>query len=330
MSLPGGLRRPALRLAVLATRATLLVSPRPAALILRRLFAAGGAATARGLAGHDPGGVDVRRDERYGVGEDAVVDLYRPEGVGAGLPLVVWIHGGGWLGGSKEELAGFFELIAARGYAVAAPRYSLAPEHPYPTALRQVMEAVAYLSAHAERLGVDSSRMVIGGDSAGAQLAAQAAALVTTPGYAEAVDVAAPIPSERLRGVVLACGAYDLSQLPRRRGLTRSIAAAVLWAYSGHRSFQRDATFALASVADHLTPEFPPALITVGNADPLRAHSLLLAERLRDLGVDVDSLFFPDDHRPPLGHEYQFDLDTDAGQAFLERLTTFLAQRLAT
>jgi acetyl esterase/lipase len=321
-------RRLALRLGLLAIRATLLVSPRPAAALLRRLFAYGGAATARGLARHDPGGVDVRRDERYGAGADSVLDVYRPAGREEALPLVVWIHGGGWLAGSKEELAGFFRLIAARGHAVAAPRYSLAPKHPYPTALRQVMEALAYLSAHAERLGVDPGLIVIAGDSAGAQLAAQTAALVTTPGYAEAVGVPATIAPEQLRGVALACGAYDLSLLTEGSGLGQSMATAILWSYSGHRGFQRDESFAMASVADHLSSGFPPALVTVGNADPLRAHSIVLGRRLRELGVPVDALFFPDDHQPPLGHEYQFDLDTEAGRRFLERLTAFLARRL--
>jgi acetyl esterase len=319
----------ALRLGLLTIRATLLVSPRPAVVLLRRLFAYGGAATARGLARHDPGGVAVRRDERYGAGADGVLDVYRPQGRGEALPLVLWIHGGGWLAGSKEELAGFFRLIAARGYAVAAPRYSLAPKYPYPTALRQVMEALAHLTAHAGPLGVDPGRIVIAGDSAGAQLAAQTAALVTTPGYAEAVGVPVEIAPEQLRGVALACGAYDLSLLTEGSGLGQSMATAMLWAYSGHRGFRRDESFALASVADHLSSGFPPALVTAGNADPLRAHSVVLAERLRDLGVRVDALFFPDDQQPPLGHEYQFDLDTEAGRCFLERLAAFLAQRLA-
>jgi acetyl esterase/lipase len=56
----------------------------------------------------------------------------------------------------------------------------------------------------------------------------------------------------------------------------------------------------LASVADHLSSGFPPALVTAGNADLLRAHSVVLAERLRDLGVRVDALFFPDDQQPRL------------------------------
>jgi acetyl esterase/lipase len=74
---------------------------------------------------------------------------------------------------------------------------------------------------------------------------------------------------------------------------------------------------------------FPPALITVGNADPLRPHSELLAEKLRAQQTEVETLVFPSDYQPPLGHEYQFDLDTDAGQLFLQRLLAFLRQRLA-
>lgn len=322
-------RRLGLRLGVLALRATLLVSPRPAALLLRRLFASGGAATARGLARHDPGGVDVSRDVPYGPGSDCVLDLYRPRGADGALPIVVWVHGGGWLGGAKEELSGFFALIAAHGYAVAAPRYSLAPEHPYPAALGQIVRALSHLTAHAGPLGVDPSRIVIGGDSAGAQLAAQTAAVVTTPGYAEAVAVAPAIAPRALRGAVLACGAYDLALLRQGSTLARSAATAILWTYSGHRAFERDARFALASVADHLSPAFPPALVTVGNADPLRGHSTVLAERLREYGVEVDALFFSDDHEPALGHEYQFDLDSEAGQQFLQRLIAFLGRRLA-
>ena len=102
----------------------------------------------------------------------------------------------------------------------------------------------------------------------------------------------------------------------------------MLWAYSGKRHFLDDPAFATWSVTDCVTSAFPPTLVSVGNADPLRSHSALLAERLRAHAVETETLFFPDDHEPPLGHEYQFDLDTEAGQLFLDRLRTFLGQRL--
>jgi acetyl esterase/lipase len=100
---------------------------------------------------------------------------------------------------------------------------------------------------------------------------------------------------------------------------------AVLWAYSGARDPEADPIFRTASVVAHLSAAFPPSLITVGDADPLRVHSELLVERLRAAGApEPDTLFFPEGHQPPLGHEYQFDLDTDAGQRFLERMRLFL------
>ena len=103
----------------------------------------------------------------------------------------------------------------------------------------------------------------------------------------------------------------------------------VLQAYSGTRRFSDDPAFAAWSVTDHVSAAFPPALIIAGNADPLRPHSELLAAKLSAQAAETETLFFPAGRQPPLGHEYQFDLDTDAGQLFLDRLLTFLRQHLA-
>jgi acetyl esterase/lipase len=313
-----------------AVRASLLVSPRPAALLVRKVFASGGAATAAALERHAPADVVALVDERYGDEGDMVLDLYRPASARDPLPLVMWVHGGGFVGGAKDELAGYFKLVAGEGYAVAGPRYSLAPEHRYPTPPRQLMQALDYLQANAERLLIDPNRIVLAGDSAGAHIAAQLGALTTTPGYADAVGVAPAITPGQLRGLVLACGPYDLGLARQASSAAgRRLIEIVLWAYSGKRRFLDDPAFASWSIPCHVTAAFPPTLVSVGNADPLRRHSELLAEKLRDRGVETETLFFPEDHLPPLGHEYQFDLDTDAGQRFLECLLAFLRQQLA-
>jgi hypothetical protein len=85
-----------------------------------------------------------------------------------------------------------------------------------------------------------------------------------------------------------------------------------------------DPVFAAWSVTDNLTSVFPPALITVGNADPLRPHSELFAEKLRANGGEAEMLFYADDHEPPLGHEYQFDLNTDEGRASTSALASIV------
>jgi alpha/beta hydrolase fold len=150
-----------------AVRASLLVSARPAALLVRRLFAAGGAQSKQRLDKHAPPEVVAIVDERYGDEDDMLLDIVRPASVSRPLPLVLWVHGGGWVGGAKDELTGYFKLIAHNGYIVAGPRYSLAPAHHYPTPPRQMMQALSYLQANAERFQIDPDRIAVAGDSAG-------------------------------------------------------------------------------------------------------------------------------------------------------------------
>ena len=78
----------------------------------------------------------------------------------------------------------------------------------------------------------------------------------------------------------------------------------------------------------NVTADFPPMFISVGNDDPLAPHSRLLVETAAKLGVSVDGLFFPDDYKPPLPHEYQFNLDTEAGREALQRTLAFLKGRV--
>ena len=98
----------------------------------------------------------------------------------------------------------------------------------------------------------------------------------------------------------------------------------VLWSYVGTPD-HRDARVKQLSLPQHVTTAYPPAFITVGNADPLAPQSVAFAEALRAKGVAVDVLFFPADHKPPLPHEYQFFLSTEAGRRALDRSLAFVA-----
>ena len=256
LSTGGRARRLTRTAAGAAWQLSLLVSPRPGASVLRRTFAANGAAVDAALASHVPVGVEEVLDEPYGDGPEERLDVYRPTGAEP-LPTVVWIHGGGWIGGSKEELANWCRLIAGQGFAVVPVGYSLAPARRYPTPVRQALAALAHLQANAARLGVDAERIVLAGDSAGAQIAAQVALIATDSGYANAVGLASTLAAGRLRGLVLACGPFDLSHATGGTGAGTRFMTTALWAYSGRRRFADDPDLALASVVDHLTRGVP-------------------------------------------------------------------------
>jgi acetyl esterase/lipase len=245
------------------------------------------------------------------------LDVYHPAQGTSALPTIVWFHGGGFFAGDRAHVANYLKILAARGYTTVAVGYSLAPGSHYPTPLRQGNAALEYLVRHAERLRVDPRRFLLAGDSAGAQLAAQLANIVTSAAYAAKVGIAPSIAPGQLRGVILHCGVYDLDLGPPGHFMRTAA-----WSYSG----RKDAKLAEISVARYVTAEFPPAFISVGNGDALEPHSRALARALVEAGVKVDALFFPEDHEPELPHEYQFNLDTEAGRLALERTLRFLGR----
>ena len=108
------------------------LSPRPAAMVVRRVIAENAGERARRLAALAPTNVVELLDERYGEGRDMLFDLFHPDTRTTPMPVLMWLHGGAWIGGSKDELAGYFKIVAAEGYSVVALRYSLAPEKPLP------------------------------------------------------------------------------------------------------------------------------------------------------------------------------------------------------
>src|SRR5262249_59212176 len=115
-----------------AVGASLLASPRPAALLVRRRFAATGALMAQDLERHAGPGVVALTDERYGEEPDMLLDLYRPADMPGSLPLLVWVHGGAFIGGAEEEGAGYLQLPAARRPRRAPPRPPPPPPPPPP------------------------------------------------------------------------------------------------------------------------------------------------------------------------------------------------------
>jgi acetyl esterase/lipase len=304
--------------AVGAVAAATSLSPRPGAALIRAAFERGGAQRHRALEVGRPDDVGVvTRTYR----DDQQLDVYRPDDTTDALPTVVWTHGGGGLSGRRTDDAGWFARLAREGFTVVALDYRLAPAATYPAALRDVTDALAFVTAHADELGADLGRVVLGGDSAGAQMTAQLAVAATSPAYARRIGLPTVLGRDQLRGVVLACGYYDLDVF---RGAGESLARplrwavrTILWSITGSRDPDPSLLDEMSS-ARHATEAFPAALVLGGNGDPLTdTQSRPLADHLRRLGVDVTTVFYEPDHLPELPHEYQFDLSLpDACDAF--------------
>jgi acetyl esterase/lipase len=303
------------------------LSPRPASVMLRRSMDRHGSARFVATAPFVPAHVVSQLDIPYRVGDrDARLDVHRSTAADGTLPTIVWVHGGAWLSGSKDLIANYLRVVAGGGCTVVGIDYSIAPRATYPTQALQVLDALAYLTEHAEELGVDAQRLVLAGDSAGAQIAAQVAGVVTSPTYAASIDASVRIGPDQLAGTVLFCGVFDMSLARGLRGRPRWFVDSVMRSFTGSADYLDDPRFTGISVADHLTADFPPTLVSCGNADPLMAHSRALVARLDALGVPHETLFFDPDRIPALGHEYQFHLSTDGGKDALATMQRFVAE----
>jgi acetyl esterase len=301
-----------------AAIATYQFTPWPRALLLRHEFDQASEETSRKLAPLVPPGVTAILDQPYDDG--VALDVFHPSGPPQPRLTVVWIHGGGWLSGSKRLIANYARILAAQGFTVVGIDYALAPRATYPTPVRQVNAALAYLVKNAARLQIDPSRIVLAGDSAGAQIALQLATLTVQSSYAQLVGIVPALAKDQLAGLLLYCGIYRMEP----KDVDNHVLTTEFRSYSGTRDFLNDKRFATAWVMDRLSGDFPPAFISVGSEDDLRPQSIALADALEKTGAQVERLIFPTDTKPPLFHEYQFDLGRPEAQQALAKSAGFL------
>ncbi len=108
-------------------------------------------------------------------GKDLLLDLYLPQGLGRKLPVIVFLHGGGWSGGTRTTGPDFKRFFAQNGFAMASIDYRLTPSITFPSNVEDVKTAIRWLRANANTYNLDSQRIGIWGTSAGATLGCVAA-----------------------------------------------------------------------------------------------------------------------------------------------------------
>ncbi len=206
----------------------------------------------------------IQRDIIYA--NDLKLDLYRPmpsEGV---TPLIIWVHGGAWSGGSKKEMP-LTELLG-HGIAIASVDYRLSGTAPFPANVHDIKAAVRYLRANAATWNCDPSRFIIAGSSAGAHLAALVG---VTSGQAELEGTVGEnlTTSSAVQGIVSFYGASDLTQILSQStptGLKMRVPA--LTALLGGPIGEKAELARLASPIFHLDAKDPPLLLFHGDQDP--------------------------------------------------------------
>lgn len=267
--------------------------------------------------------VTVIPDLIYEESSGALLDLYIPATLDKPVPVILWIHGGGYVGGSKDSRRDYAMTLAHNGYLVANMDYGLAPEQLYPGPVFQANAALEYLQEHAGDFGGDMNRVFIGGDSAGAQIASQLSALISNSGLADRMEIMPALDPEKLRGALLFCGLYNMATVSDTGFPNINY---FLNTYTGTDAFASFPHLEELSTVRHITPDFPDTFISVGDGDPLAPQSVELAKTIRSQGVTVETMFFEGTGKN-LQHEFQYALDTLDAQKTLNGTLNFLSAK---
>jgi len=211
--------------------------------------------------------------------------LYRPS---AGtLPLLVYFHGGGWVVGSVAISDPWCRMLANHsGCAILSVDYRLAPEHRYPAAADDAYRVTAWAASHARELGVDATRIAVGGSSAGGNLAAVASLV--------ARERRGPALRAQLLHVPVTDHDFDTGSY-RRYGTGHGLTLAGMHWFWGHYCpdvTRRNEPYASPLRARDLSG-LPPAIVVTAECDPLVDEGRAYADRLRSAKVPVSYIEYP-------------------------------------
>lgn len=222
-----------------------------------------------------PDGVTQCRNISYGShGKWNLLDVYYPDGTTEPLPTIVSIHGGGYVYGTKEIYRRYGMDMARRGFAFVNFNYRLAPKWKFPTPLWDTNSVMEWICQNAARYHLDPRRIILIGDSAGAQLASQYAAIATNAVYAATFHM--DVPEITIRALGLNCGMYN------PHAFIGSGATGVARDYLGRKA---DLTDPRLRIMESIGTGYPPAHITTAHYDSLKSHAQPMCDFLAKKGI---------------------------------------------
>lgn len=242
----------------------------------------------------------------YGTHKMNVLDVYRPQSTKENLPVIVSVHGGGWVYGDKELYSHYCTRLAERGFVVVNFTYRLSPESKFPCHLEDTVKVFAWMLKNGELFGMDLDNVFAVGDSAGGHILALFSAMCTNPDFAANFEFQAPegfVP----KAIALNCAVLDMD-LARNGsgGTTMHLMKEVLPKKGTEEELQ------LINPVLHVTEKFPPCFIMTSNEDFLQEHPESFKKKLESCGVPYVYKFYGDEENK-LGHVFHLDVRNETG-----------------
>ena len=272
---------------------------------VRENFGRGDAERDRGLTAPE----NVVRYDNISYGADPVwqrLDVYRPRArEGEKLPVIVSVHGGGWVYGDKDGYQFYCMSLAQRGFAVVNFSYRLAPEVKFPASLEDTNSVFHWMLDHAAEYGFDAENVFAVGDSAGGHNLMMFTAMCTNPAYASQFSFLPPkgfVP----RAIGLNCAAILVVMSDREEGF---FFTSLMKDYLPDGGSERELN--LIHTLEHVTEDFPPVFLMTAEEDLLKADAMALSSKLMEKNVPFVFRYYRS-REEKLGHVFQLNMRSKA------------------
>ena len=262
---------------------------------------------------HDWGLSDAKRDETKKTpeniqrfdnilyGEDKtwqILDVYKPKSAEGKLPVIVNVHGGGWVYGTKEVYQFYCMSLAQMGFAVVNFNYRLAPENKFPSSVEDTNSVFNWIEKNKTEYGFDCKNVFAVGDSAGANLLALYAAIFTNAELKKKYNF--ELPSEiNLKAVALNCGKYTV----------RNFDILMTSLFDKKSKYNVDDI----EITSKITPDFPPSILMTCKGDFLCKEIYPIMKALEKQTVPFQCNFYGTKEKP-LWHVFHVDCDMKEAQ----------------
>lgn len=236
------------------------------------------------------------------------LDVYRPkQAEGEDLPVIISVHGGGWVYGDKERYQYYCMSLAQRGFAVVNFTYRLAPDHKFPAPLEDLNLVCKWVMKRAGRYHFDTERIFAVGDSAGAHLLGLYAGICTNPDYASRYEFQVP-ENFALTAIALNCGVYAIEKGDADQELTMELMKDFLPEQGTEEELEN------INVLNRITDVYPPVFCMTAVNDFQKVQAPALVQKLMENNVPFVFRVFGDKVNK-LGHVFHCDVKTvDAAQ----------------
>lgn len=277
-------------------------------LLLVVLFAGGKFAVARFLA-TPPKDVELVTDIVFGQGggRDLKLNITRPREPAGRMPVMVFIHGGGWSAGDRKDFHPLMFQFSKAGIFCVSVQYRFAPKERFPAQIEDVKCAVRWLRANADQYHIDTTRMIAFGGSAGAHLAALLATTADVPEFEGTGGNAGQ--SSAVNAAICLAGPYDLAlgyqSSVRQRKAEADTVRGLLRSLLGGTLDQVPDAYRRASPITYARSASPPLLLVHGEDDPLVLieQAEVFARKLQEAGAPVQFLRLPGGTHDSFGPE---------------------------